>query len=962
MRTTTTRNEDEFAVPLGLDNGGGGGGDMGREDFSGRRNKILESGRKSPVIELYNPAATTPMTTTTQVRTPERTTTTPPLRLSTISPASTREATILIKKKKQQQQKKHAEVEEESILSSDFEDGFDSIREESDNEEDVNGDEAPSTSKTNQPPSTVTSASSSVSSSSSSAVINITATTYPNKADAEGGDDNDHTPRGRRMTRRSLSRDRGRGGRSWSRDRVRNPTTTTTIPRSRSRSRSKSRDRRAAPPPPPPLRRISHPPPRNKSVGRGGVRSRSRSRSPLPRQRKRSLSRDRPQPPLLSSSFSSSSSVPSRSEYVPASRRRSVSPKRRVGGGGSEFDDPRRSYTSNIATKHNFRVTQKEYRHEVGGGGNNDSKAGARDTTTADTSTASVIGFPFDGFETLQSSMPTLMSAKMATDCFSATAANETSRDDTQAMLRREMISIIIDGVTYETRHGCVVVRSTIHRKLLKIMRQPDLTRFAGEAAIMHIIESKRHHFPCVIPYYGSMVMAVDDLLYEVGLINHLAARDLGKHLSPSIDKSVHENHGADDLGNWGNGDGGAADDHNQKTKTGQKNHVGIMIMEYMETGETLNNYLAKKRHDSEPVYEGELHFIIASVTSTLAEFQRLFPGFKHHDMLLANILVEIKLDLGDVNRTAGTTHWNLHTMPNGRGGWFTIPRPPGMRVALIDYGLSSWTYGPSVHLDDAMLAVHGITPEPNDTYDLHTFLNILSQFYVDTFDYNKLLMPEKKLCDHVLKLYGHNHVGVGVTVSTNFRQMGHNTAPTSLSVVERRLSDFPRLLRYNPGDVKEHIQLAAVNACKRGDPHLLKVYTLTKHHNEVMNFLNPERISEVRSLTNYICPIHGTTPITFLLDNPLGLSKLRSIRLSVPPSSSEHRAQQGGASVDTNCFSHRPNMHPVGVHGIYHVPSSSNFWGHFSTSQTTSISRGAVFTSLLKGRAKSSSTSSTRN
>ena len=142
-----------------------------------------------------------------------------------------------------------------------------------------------------------------------------------------------------------------------------------------------------------------------------------------------------------------------------------------------------------------------------------------------------------------------------------------------------------------------------------------------------------------------------------------------------------------------------------------------IMYQEYANGGDLLT--VIKNYHSIiKPIH---IKTIIFQIIVTLMIFQKKVPSFKHNDLHLKNILLDLNF------KTTGSIKYDTFFVPN-----------IGLRALINDYGFANMTEFPNPKVVSKQYAGDfGIAPDSHKMYDVHFFLNAL---YIDLVTYPEFL------------------------------------------------------------------------------------------------------------------------------------------------------------------------------------------------------------------------------
>ena len=133
-----------------------------------------------------------------------------------------------------------------------------------------------------------------------------------------------------------------------------------------------------------------------------------------------------------------------------------------------------------------------------------------------------------------------------------------------------------------------------------------------------------------------------------------------------------------------------------------------LLYQEYANGGDLLN-VLTEYHSVMKPIH---IKTIIFQVLVTLMTLQKKIPSFKHNDMHIKNILLDLDF------KTTGSIKYNTFFVPN-----------IGLRALINDYGFANMTSVPNPKVVSKQYADDfGIAPDSHKMYDTHFFLNALYQ------------------------------------------------------------------------------------------------------------------------------------------------------------------------------------------------------------------------------------------
>lgn len=131
-----------------------------------------------------------------------------------------------------------------------------------------------------------------------------------------------------------------------------------------------------------------------------------------------------------------------------------------------------------------------------------------------------------------------------------------------------------------------------------------------------------------------------------------------------------------------------------------------LMYQEYANGGDLLS-VLTKYHSIIKPIH---VKTIIFQILVTLMTLQKKIPSFKHNDMHLGNVILDLNF------KTTGSIKYNTFYVPN-----------IGLRALINDYGFANMSGLPNPKVVSKQYAGDfGIAPDSHKMYDAHFFLNAL--------------------------------------------------------------------------------------------------------------------------------------------------------------------------------------------------------------------------------------------
>ena len=131
-----------------------------------------------------------------------------------------------------------------------------------------------------------------------------------------------------------------------------------------------------------------------------------------------------------------------------------------------------------------------------------------------------------------------------------------------------------------------------------------------------------------------------------------------------------------------------------------------MLYQEYANGGDLLD-VITKHHNVISPTH---MKTIIFQILVTLATLQKKVPSFKHNDMHLKNVLLDLSF------KTTGSIKYGTSFVPN-----------IGLRALINDYGFANLSSVPNPKVVSKQYAADfGIAPDSHKMYDAHLFLNAL--------------------------------------------------------------------------------------------------------------------------------------------------------------------------------------------------------------------------------------------
>ena len=128
-----------------------------------------------------------------------------------------------------------------------------------------------------------------------------------------------------------------------------------------------------------------------------------------------------------------------------------------------------------------------------------------------------------------------------------------------------------------------------------------------------------------------------------------------------------------------------------------------LLYSEYVSGGDFLS-VLQKYEDKIQPIH---IKTIVSQVLIALQQIQKVYPSFRHNDLHLGNILLDVNF------KKAGFINHNSFKVPN-----------IGLRAVINDFGFSNMEEVPNPKVvSREYIATDGIAPKSNRLYDIHFFL-----------------------------------------------------------------------------------------------------------------------------------------------------------------------------------------------------------------------------------------------
>jgi hypothetical protein len=185
-----------------------------------------------------------------------------------------------------------------------------------------------------------------------------------------------------------------------------------------------------------------------------------------------------------------------------------------------------------------------------------------------------------------------------------------------------------------------------------------------------------------------------------------------------------------------------------------------LLYQEYANGGDFLG-IIRKYHHMIKPIH---IKTIVFQVLITLMNIQKEFPSFKHNDLHLGNILVDLAY------KKSGTTQYDNFYVPN-----------IGLRALINDYGFATMDSVPNPKVVTKQYAKnYGIAPDSHKMFDAHMFLNAL---YLDVKRYPEFSEVVKFLTSVIPAHYFGNETTHIINSRLRY-DMSHSDFPTFLRLL----------------------------------------------------------------------------------------------------------------------------------------------------------------------------------
>ena len=185
-----------------------------------------------------------------------------------------------------------------------------------------------------------------------------------------------------------------------------------------------------------------------------------------------------------------------------------------------------------------------------------------------------------------------------------------------------------------------------------------------------------------------------------------------------------------------------------------------LLYQEYANGGDLLD-VITKHHAVISPTH---MKTIIFQILVTLATVQKKVPSFKHNDMHLKNVLLDLDF------KTTGSIKYGTSFVPN-----------IGLRALINDYGFATMASVPNPKVvSKEFAATFGIAPDSHKMYDAHLFLNAL---YIELSKY-----PEfKGVLEFITSAIPSKYLGAETSHIVNSRLrygMSHPDFPSFLKLL----------------------------------------------------------------------------------------------------------------------------------------------------------------------------------
>jgi hypothetical protein len=180
-----------------------------------------------------------------------------------------------------------------------------------------------------------------------------------------------------------------------------------------------------------------------------------------------------------------------------------------------------------------------------------------------------------------------------------------------------------------------------------------------------------------------------------------------------------------------------------------------LMYQKYANGGDLLNVI----REYGSVIQPNHMKTILFQVLFTLMKIQKKNPSFKHNDMHLKNVLLDLNF------KHSGSTKYDLFYVPN-----------IGLRAIINDYGFATLDSVPNPKVVSKEYAYDfGIAPDSHKMYDAHVFLNSLYIELANKPNFSNVI-------DFIKDLVPMHYLGIETRSILNSRMrygMSHSDFPT---------------------------------------------------------------------------------------------------------------------------------------------------------------------------------------
>lgn len=379
--------------------------------------------------------------------------------------------------------------------------------------------------------------------------------------------------------------------------------------------------------------------------------------------------------------------------------------------------------------------------------------------------------------------------------------------------LQKNVLEALCSESSIQRRDTNMTLLSKHMNIAIKLIPHKWIVNFIAESSFANEVERHRSSLKIVMPFHGALMVNAVELVELVRHRNPSMAANIQAFLSEFPSSYTTKE---------------APDEFNPHLGP----YMGIIVTTYLHDSFSLTDWIIQRRVYREEPYRHELHYILAMCLAFQSTLQVVIPGAKLHDFTPDNIL----LTWTSASENIPVSSWGREILPSPPKELlerpdYEIKKPPGMRIAIIDYGLAWMPKGISQHIVDINLGIHGICPFVNPNYDTHTLLNAYRDMLLSRSDVGlpNLLRTERLLLGKITELYKPHLLGFGMAVGTNQAASGrggplvvdHGLGPQPL--VQGRLSGLPTFLQVNRGEQESQIQATAVVAIQKLNPTIFK-------------------------------------------------------------------------------------------------------------------------------------------